>query len=80
MADKSVHRLSIDLSSPSFNSLELFDLPFHAIKLQCALLGTKEVVVSLTANLRLYINGKLFSNEATGFMLTQNFLAFINSA
>ena len=37
-------------------------------------------MVSLTSNLRLYINNVLFSNECTAFALTQNFLAFVNSS
>lgn len=37
------------------------------------------MVVGLTSNLRLFLNGQLFSNECTSFLLTQNFLAFVNS-
>ena len=51
-----------------------------AVKLQTALVSGKEAIIALTPNLRLYINGVLFSIECTSFMLTQNFLAFINSS
>ena len=82
LADKSLSRLSIDLSDKNaeIEECELFDLPHQAIRLQCAKVSNKEVVISLTANLRLYINSVLFSNEATAFMLSQNFLAFVNSS
>ena len=49
------------------------------IKMQSALVSGQEVVVGLTQNLRLYLNGHLFSNECTCFLLSQNFLLFINS-
>lgn len=43
------------------------------------MLTGKPVVVSLTANLRLYVNDRLLSNECTGFLLSQNFLLFTNT-
>ena len=48
--------------------------------MQTALVNGKEVVVALTSNMRLYVNNILFPNECTAFMLTQNFLAFVNSS
>ena len=47
--------------------------------MQSAYLSGKEVVIGLTATLRLFINGHVFSNECTCFLLTQNFLMFVNS-
>jgi hypothetical protein len=37
------------------------------------------VIVSLTSNLRLYINDNMLSNECTGFLISQNFLLFTNT-
>ena len=78
---KDVMRLRIDLDSevPCFEEENLFSMQHLCIKLQSALLSGKEVVVGLSSNLRLYINGHLFSNECTCFLLTQNFLLFVNS-
>jgi hypothetical protein len=78
--DKSVHKLSFDIQSLHFEETEMFDFAHLCIKLQTARVSNKEVVIGLTANMRLYINSVLFSNECTTFMLTQNFLAFINSS
>ena len=78
---KDVMRLKIDLDAdvPCFEEENLFSMQHLCIKLQSALLSGKEVVVGLSANLRLYINGHLFSNECTCFLLSQNFILFVNS-
>jgi hypothetical protein len=57
----------------------MFTIPHLCYKIQAALISGKEVVIGLTANLRLYINDKIFSNECTSFFLSQTFLAFVNS-
>jgi hypothetical protein len=56
-----------------FNAQQMF------VHMQTCLVSGKEAVVGLTTNLRLYLNDKLFSNECTSFLLSQNFFTFINS-
>jgi hypothetical protein len=79
--DRSLYRLAIDLAgTDEIEPSEMFDLAHQVIKLQSAFVSGKEVVVGLTANMRLYINNVLFSNECTAFTLTQNFLTFLTSS
>jgi hypothetical protein len=80
MTDKSVKKLIVSLSEQTVDERDLFTLQHQCIKLQSLVISGKEGVVSLTPNMRLYINGHLFSNECTSFMLTQNFLAFVNAS
>ena len=47
--------------------------------MQTARISGKEVVIGLTQNMRLYVNGHLFSNECTCFSVHENFLLFVNS-
>ena len=71
--------INLDAEAPCFEETILFSMQHLCVKMQSAFLSGKEVVIGLTANLRLYINGHLFSNECTCFLLTQNFLMFVNS-
>jgi len=75
--DKSVHKLKLEENF--FQEDLLFTSGHHYIKMQAAKLSGKEVIIGLTATLRLYINGHLFSNECTCFALHENFLLFVNS-
>lgn len=74
--DRSLHRLPL---FGTHESSEMFTLAHQCVKMQSAMVSGKEVAVTLTANMRLYINSVLFSNECTAFSLTQNFLCFITS-
>ena len=69
---KDILKLKIDLESevPCFEEETLFTMQHLCIKIQSALLSGKDVVIGLSSNLRLYINGHLFSNECTSFLLT----------
>ena len=81
LTDKSVKKLSTDLKIGSeMEEQDLFTLQHLVVKLQTCFVSGKEAIIGLTPNLRLYINSVLFSNECTSFMLTQNFLAFVNSS
>ena len=81
LTDKSVKKLSTDLKIGSeIEEQDLFTLQHLVVKLQTCFVSGKEAIIGLTPNLRLYINSVLFSNECTSFMLTQNFLAFVNSS
>ena len=74
--DRTLHRIAIE----SEEETEMFELGQLYVKMQMALVSNKEVVVGLTANMKLFINNVLFSNECTCFTLTQNFLTFIASS
>lgn len=68
-----------DSPNPFFTEELLFTTAHLYSKMQAALISGKEVVVGITQTLRLYLNGHLFSNEATCFSLHENFLLFVNS-
>ena len=80
--DKQVIKVSLeeaDSANPFFTEELLFTTAHLYSKMQAALISGKEVVVGITQTLRLYLNGHLFSNEATCFGLHENFLLFVNS-
>ena len=51
-----------------------------ATTLTTCLVSSKACIVSLTSNLRLYLNERLLSNECTSVLVYENFLMFTNSA
>ena len=77
-SDKQVHKVTFHADGNSDTEL-LYSVPYLFTQMKACLVSGKQVVVGLTSNLRLFLNGQLFSNECTSFLLTQNFLAFVNS-
>jgi hypothetical protein len=67
---RDIYKMEIDLANGNFDCELQFQLEFLAIGLKTCMLTGKPVIVSLTSNLRLYINDKMLSNECTGFLLT----------
>lgn len=58
---------------------EVLTLPVSCSKIQSGFINGKESIFSLSHNMRLFINSKLFSQECTNFFLYQNFLLLITS-
>lgn len=75
--DKKVHKVTFTEEGDDTDII--FSAPYLFSQMKSCLVSGAEVVVGLTQNLRLFLNNKLFSNECTSFLLTQNFLAFVNS-
>lgn len=57
----------------------MFEVPSLCSQLQAAYISGKECLVGLNAQMKLYINSKLFSNQCTSFHVAQTFLSFTNS-
>lgn len=45
----------------------LFTLDYQVVGMKSAFISGKPVIISITNNLRLYLNDRLFSNECTTF-------------
>lgn len=77
LIDQTVHKLP--LGEEGEEPFEVLKLPTLCSRIQSGFVNGKETLFSLSNNLRLYINDKLFSNECTCFQLHENFILFVNS-
>mmetsp|Transcript_26788 Transcript_26788/g.40862 ORF Transcript_26788/g.40862 Transcript_26788/m.40862 type:complete len:125 (-) Transcript_26788:2020-2394(-) len=57
----------------------MFEIPALCAELQSTYVSGSECVVGLNAQMKLYINDKLFSNHCTSFHVSQTFLSFTNT-
>lgn len=67
--DKSIQKLP--LSNDQLQVPEpMFSLDYLAVQMHSCMVSGKPCVVTLTGNLRLYLNDKLLSNECTSFLVS----------
>jgi len=59
----------MDLDAKLSDLEPIFTLDHLAVELKAGFISGKEVVFAMTANLRLYLNERLFSSECTSFLL-----------